>query len=93
MVTAGGGFVFMDVEVRSPRRQEAGARLMITEDGRFAIGVNTVAEAVSGSAVRRGPNHIVLRPDQPPWAVDRSIHVRWELAGNEIRLDTTCGEA
>jgi hypothetical protein len=32
-----------------------GARLKITDDGRFAIGVNTVGEAVSGSAVR-GPN-------------------------------------
>jgi hypothetical protein len=47
-----GGFVFTDVEVRSPRRQGAGARLKITDDGRFAIGVNALGEAVSGSAVR-----------------------------------------
>ena len=86
-----GGFVFTDVEVRSPRRQGAGARLKLTDDGRFAIGVNAVGEAVSGSAVR-GPNQIVLRPDQPAWAVDRAIRVRWELAGDALRLETTCGE-
>lgn len=85
------GLILTAVELRSPRHRDCAASLRLLEDRRFVIGVHGLEVAVAGSVDVLAPNEVALRPAEPPWAIDRSVRVRWQQVGDVIRLETRCG--
>ena len=85
------GIRVSSVVLISDCRAGACATLGLTDDDRFEISINEHRAVVSGSVQRPGPDVMILRPDQPAWAVERSVYVHWRQSGDVWTVENRCG--